>query len=88
MLLLENAPMGERHVGQQVLTRLVKKLGSVETAAVRLGIRPSLVQRFVDGLVHVPDPVLLKALDLIAEPAEPPPALQPQGKRPKGRPVI
>ena len=80
--------MGERHAGQQVISRLVKKLGSGEIAAVRLGIRPGLVQRFLDGLTAVPDSVLLKALDLIADPVEPPPALQPASKGPKGRPVI
>jgi hypothetical protein len=80
--------MGERHVGQQIISRLVKKLGGVETAAMRLAIRPGLVQRFLDGLTAVPDPVLLKALDLIADPVEPPPALQPASKPPKGRPVI
>lgn len=80
--------MGERHVGQQVIARLVKKLGGVETAALRLGIRPGLVQRFIDGSAQVPDPVLLKALDFMVEPAEPPPALQPASKGPKGRPVI
>lgn len=80
--------MGERKLGQEVMARLVKKLGSVELAAARLGIRPGLVQRFVDGISRVPDAVLLKALDFMADPAEPPPALQAASKRPKGRPVI
>jgi len=80
--------MGERHVGQEVLSRLVRKLGGVEITAVRLGIRPGLVQRFVDGHAQVPDPVLLRALDIMLEPTEPTPALQPESRQPKGRPVI
>jgi hypothetical protein len=80
--------MAERKLGQEVIARVVKKLGSVELAAARLGIRPGLVQRFVDGLSPVPDPVLLKALDLVADPDSPVQALQPKSKPPKGRPVI
>ena len=80
--------MGERHVGQEVISRLVKKLGGVETAAARLGIRPGLVQRFIDGLAQVPDPVLLKALDLMVDTDATVQALQPTSKPPKGRPVI
>ena len=80
--------MGERKIGQEVISRLVRALGGVEPAAARLGIRPGLVQRFVDGLSPVPDSVLLKALDLMAQPAEPTPPLQPASKLPKGRPVI
>lgn len=80
--------MGERLVGQEVISRLVRKLGGVETAAARLGIRPGLVQRFTDGLAQVPDAVLLKALDLMAAPTESPPALKPASNGPKGRPVI
>ena len=41
--------MGEQKLGKEVIVRLVSKLGSVEKAAARLGIRPGLVQRFVDG---------------------------------------
>jgi hypothetical protein len=82
-------PMGERRVGREVIARLVKKVGSVEIAALRLGIRPGLVQRFFDGQTQVPDSVLLKALDLVAADADSPvQALQPESKPPKGRPVI
>jgi hypothetical protein len=82
--------MGEPNAGQEVLVRLVRKLGSAEAAAVRLGIRPTLVERFVEGLVKVPDAILLKALDVITNtaPGDPVPALQPGSKPPKGRPVI
>jgi hypothetical protein len=79
--------MGAPNAGREIIVRLVRKLGSVELAAARLGIRPGLVQRFTDGLVKVPDDVLLKALDLMSESAEIP-ALRPAHKGPKGRPVI
>jgi hypothetical protein len=79
--------MGAPDAGREIMVRLVRKLGSVELAAARLGIRPGLVQRFADGLVKVPDNILLKALDLMSESAEIP-ALRPAHKGPKGRPVI
>ncbi|HZO04448.1 MAG TPA: hypothetical protein VFB93_24950 [Burkholderiales bacterium] len=78
--------MGEPKVGKEVIGRLVSKLGSVEKAAARLGIRPGLVQRFLEGQSRVPDAVLLKALDCMADPVTP--ALQPKSPPPKGRPVI
>lgn len=78
--------MGEPKLGKEVIARLVAKLGSVEKAAARLGIRPGLVQRFLDGQSRVPDAVLLKALDCMADPVTP--ALQPKSPPPKGRPVI
>lgn len=80
--------MGEHRVGQEVILRLVKKLGGVEMAAVRLGMRPGLVQRFIDGVTQVPDSVLLKALDLMLDADSPVQALQAKSKPPKGRPVI
>jgi DNA-binding transcriptional regulator YdaS (Cro superfamily) len=79
--------MGAPNAGKEVMARLVRKLGSAEVAAARLGIRPSLVERFAEGLVKVPDSLLLKALDLMSEPTETP-ALRPASKPPKGRPVI
>jgi len=78
--------MGEQKLGKEVIVRLVSKLGSVEKAAARLGIRPGLVQRFVDGTSQVPDSLLLKALDAMSDPVVP--ALQTQSPPPKGRPVI
>ena len=78
--------MGEPKVGKEVIARLVRKLGSVEKAAARLGIRAGLVQRFLDGTSRVPDSVLLKALDFMSDPDVP--ALQPKSPPPKGRPVI
>ena len=79
--------MGAPNAGQELIARLVHKLGSAEVAAARLGIRATLVERFAEGLVKVPDSILLKALDLMAESAETP-ALRPASKPPKGRPVI
>ena len=78
--------MGEPKVGKEVIARLVRKLGSVEKTAARLGIRAGLVQRFLDGTSQVPDSVLLKALDFMSDPDVP--ALQPKSPPPKGRPVI
>ena len=80
--------MGERHVGQAVISRLVTKLGGVEKAARRLGIRPGLVQRFIDGSVKVPDQVMLKALDVVNEPNDSAPVVLPEFKGPRGKPVI
>ena len=79
--------MAAPNPGREVIVRLVRKLGNVELAAARLGLRAGLVQRFADGLVKVPDSILLKALDLMSESGETP-ALRPASKPPKGRPVI
>jgi hypothetical protein len=78
--------MGERKIGKEVIARLVSKLGGVEIAAARLGVRPGLVQRFIVGQSAVPDEVLLKALDCMADPTTP--ALRPESPPAKGRPVI
>ena len=80
--------MAERSIGQEVIDRLVSKLGGVEKAARRLGIRPGLVQRFLDGSMQVPDQVLLKALDLVNEGADAAPVVLPESKGPRGKPVI
>ena len=80
--------MGERSIGQEVIARLVSKLGGVEKAARRLAIRPGLVQRFLDGSVQVPDQVLLKALDLVNEGQDAAPVVLPESKGPRGKPVI
>jgi hypothetical protein len=62
-----------RSAGQQVLERLVAILGSEKEAAARLGISATLLKRFLNGSIPVPDQVLLKALDLL-----------PQSERPEG----
>jgi hypothetical protein len=74
--------------GQQVLARVVEKLGSVERAAARLGVSATLLQRFLSGTISLPDQLLLKAMDLVVDgaPAETPALAQPQV--PKGPAVI
>jgi hypothetical protein len=64
---------GMRSSGQQVLERLVAMLESEKEAAARLGISATLLKRFLNGSIPVPDQVLLKALDLL-----------PQSERPEG----
>jgi hypothetical protein len=64
-----------RSAGQQVLERLVAILGSEKEAAARLGISATLLKRFLNGSIPVPDQVLLKALDLL------PQSEQPEGPR-------
>jgi len=74
--------------GQQVLARVVEKLGSVERAAARLGVSATLLQRFLNGSISLPDQLLLKAMDLVVDGAlsEMPAVAQPQA--PKGPAVI
>ena len=71
--------------GQQILKRVVDKLGGIEAAARHLGVNPSLLERMLDGTRSVPDMVLLKAIDLALEeqvPALPSvaPEIKPQGR--------
>ena len=74
--------------GQQVLARVVEKLGSVEHAAARLGVSATLLQRFLSGTISFPDQLLLQAMDLVVDgaPRETPAVAQPQV--PKGPAVI
>jgi hypothetical protein len=44
---------------------VVAKLGSVEQAAIQLGVSPTLMQRLLKGQMPVPDQLLLKAMDLL-----------------------
>jgi hypothetical protein len=53
--------------GQQVLARVVEKLGSVEHAAARLGVSATLLQRLLSGTIALPDQLLLKAMDLVVD---------------------
>jgi hypothetical protein len=46
---------------------VVAKLGGVLPAAVELGIGPSLMARFVEGRVPVPDSILLQAVDIVLD---------------------
>jgi hypothetical protein len=74
---------GSVSLGQEVLGRLVRKLGGPEAAAARLGISVTLLERFLKGALPVPDSILLKAVDDALE--EPPPGSpdeRPSSKRP------
>ena len=84
------SPVNAPGIGQEVMQRLAKQLGGVGAASARLGVRSTLMQRFIEGAVQVPDHVLLKAVDLLSSSitVEPPPALLPQSPKPKGPPVI
>jgi hypothetical protein len=53
-------------VGQRVLEKVVARLGK-ERAARMLGISRGVLERLVAGKNSVPDAVLLKAVDLLAE---------------------
>jgi hypothetical protein len=78
-------PTTTNTLGQRVLARVAMQLGGAEIAAQRLGIAPSLLRRFIDGSMPVPDVILLRAVDYILEDiSEPnPPASQslPDSKR-------
>lgn len=76
-------------VSQEVMQRLVRKLGGAGAAAAYLGIPARLLTRFIEGTTAVPDALLLKAMDAV-QAAEPPPmsAVQPESPGPKGPPVI
>ena len=76
-------PGGVMSLGQEVLGRLVRKLGGPEAAAARLGISVTLLERFLKGVIAVPDSILLKAVDDALD--EPPPGSlngPPSSKRP------
>jgi hypothetical protein len=77
-------------IGQQVLERVVRKLGGPEQAARRLGISATLLERFLKGGTPVPDAVLLKAVDCVlgSDSQEPIPPLKPASPPPKGPIVI
>jgi hypothetical protein len=87
---LKILPVDAPGIGQEVMQRLAKQLGGIGVASARLGVRTTLMRRFIEGAVPVPDHVLLKAVDLLSSSiaAEPPPALLPQSAKPKGPPVI
>ena len=75
-------------VGQQVLAKAVEKLGGPDLAAARLGISATLIRRFLDGDLLLPDQILLKAVDLVFGAVEPVPAVLPESPKPKGPIVI
>jgi DNA-binding transcriptional regulator YdaS (Cro superfamily) len=59
--------MARATVGRSVLQRLERKVGGSNALAERLGVRPTLLRRFLAGTLEVPDSVLVRALDLLAE---------------------
>lgn len=59
--------MARASVGRSVLQRLERKFGGCNALAERLGVRPSLLRRLLAGTLDVPDAVLVRALDLLAE---------------------
>jgi len=73
-------------LGQEVLGRLVRRLGGPEAAAARLGISHTLLERFLKGAITVPDAILLKAVDFALDDGPTPAVADPF--KPKGKPVI
>jgi plasmid maintenance system antidote protein VapI len=59
-------------VGQAVLHKVVANLGSLYEAAVKLGIPPRTIRRFLEGKAPVPDTVLLRAVDVLDDPSNKP----------------
>lgn len=80
------APGEAMSLGQEVLGRLVRRLGGPEAAAARLGISRTLLERFLKGAIPVPDAILLKAVDFVLSDAPTPAVAEPF--KPKGKPVI
>ncbi len=68
-------PLGS--TGQSVIAKVVNKLGGIDAAAAQLAVSPSLLMRFVDGTLDVPDAILLKAVDYALEDLPQPPTAAP-----------
>ncbi len=60
-------------IGRRVLIKVVQQYGA-DGAASRLGINPTLLGRFLAGLMQVPDSLLIRAIDLLPEDAPSGPA--------------
>jgi len=75
--------MAPTPTGRRVLIKVVQQYGA-DGAAARLGITPTLLGRFLAGLMQVPDPLLMRAIDLLPEdaPSVPAPSLDLAGKIP------
>ena len=69
------------------MAKLVQVYGA-EGVCARLGMRPGALQMLMDGTVSVPDPLLIRAVDLLLDvnPADPVPPLT-QDAPPKTRPL-
>ena len=59
-----------------MLIKVVEQYGP-HGAAARLGISPTLLDRFLAGLMNVPDSLLMAAIDLLPEDAPSLPAASP-----------
>jgi hypothetical protein len=57
--------MSTQGIAREVLAKAATKLGGVGVLARQLGVREGVVRRYLDGHQAVPDPVFLRALDLI-----------------------
>lgn len=51
--------------GQAVLQDVVTQMGDIEAAALQLGISYEALTRYLNGSARVPDPVLLRAIDIV-----------------------
>jgi hypothetical protein len=60
--------MAPAPTGRRVLIKVVQQYGA-DGAAARLGISPTLLGRFLAGLLNVPDSLLIRAIDLLPEDA-------------------
>jgi hypothetical protein len=58
--------MATASTGRRVLIKVVQQYGP-HGAAARLGISPTLLDRFLTGLMNVPDSLLMRAIDLLPE---------------------
>ena len=56
----------QKNLGQRVLERAVEKFGEAEVAA-RLEISESELRRQLSGQAHVPEALLLRAVDLVLD---------------------
>lgn len=60
-------------LAQRLIVKVVNKLGGVDMAATRLEVSPSLLMRFVEGTMNVPDAVLLRVVDYLLDELPPTP---------------
>ena len=63
-------------VGQAILHKVVARLGSLHAAALKLGMPPRVIDRFLEGKARVPDRILLHALDVLEESSRKPTKFQ------------
>lgn len=57
--------MPSTSTGQAVLQDVVTQMGDIEAAALQLGISYEALTRYLNGSARVPDPVLLRAIDIV-----------------------